>query len=107
LAFTILAALTSSSFAQSVGEKSGVNSALGIAPKTEDFTPCRTFIANLAPYVVPDAFVHRSSANTPTVCWQRSPDVRKLVARPGSRLLRRAEIAFLPNDGDDALNKRG
>jgi predicted outer membrane protein len=37
LAFTILAALTSSSLAQSVGEKSGVNSALGIAPKTEDF----------------------------------------------------------------------
>jgi putative membrane protein len=37
LAFTIVAALTSPSFAQSVGEKTGVNSALGIAPKTEDF----------------------------------------------------------------------
>ena len=37
LAFTILAALTSPSFAQSVGEKTGVSSALGIAPKTEDF----------------------------------------------------------------------
>ena len=29
--------LTSSAFAQSVGEKTGVNSALGIAPKAEDF----------------------------------------------------------------------
>jgi len=37
LAFTIVAALTSPSFAQSVGEKTGVKSALGIAPKTEDF----------------------------------------------------------------------
>src|ERR1700710_718545 len=31
------AALGSSAFAQSVGEKTGVNSSLGIAPKTEDF----------------------------------------------------------------------
>ena len=30
-------ALSSAAFAQSVGEKTGVNSALGIAPKTEDF----------------------------------------------------------------------
>lgn len=30
-------ALTPAAFAQSVGEKSGVNSTLGIAPKTEDF----------------------------------------------------------------------
>jgi putative membrane protein len=37
LVFTVLAALTSPSIAQSVGEKTGVNSALGIAPKTEDF----------------------------------------------------------------------
>jgi len=37
LAFTVVAVLSSSSFAQSVGEKTGVNSALGIAPKTEDF----------------------------------------------------------------------
>jgi len=29
--------LTSTAFAQSVGEKTGVNSAVGIAPKTEDF----------------------------------------------------------------------
>jgi len=29
--------LSSAAFAQSVGEKTGVNSALGIAPKTEDF----------------------------------------------------------------------
>src|ERR1700739_3847011 len=29
--------LASTAFAQSVGEKTGVNSALGIAPKTEDF----------------------------------------------------------------------
>ena len=36
-AFTVVAALTSPSFAQSVGEKTGVKSALGIAPKTEDF----------------------------------------------------------------------
>ena len=36
-AFTVVAALTSPSFAQSVGEKTGVNAALGIAPKTEDF----------------------------------------------------------------------
>ena len=31
------ALLSSAAFAQSVGEKTGVNSALGIAPKTEDF----------------------------------------------------------------------
>jgi putative membrane protein len=31
------AAISSTAFAQSVGEKSGVNSVLGIAPKTEDF----------------------------------------------------------------------
>src|ERR1700704_5241405 len=37
LAFAVLTVLTSPSFAQSVGEKTGVNSALGIAPKTEDF----------------------------------------------------------------------
>ncbi|MCK1518400.1 DUF4142 domain-containing protein [Bradyrhizobium sp. 190] len=37
LAFAVLAALASPSFSQSIGEKSGVNSALGIAPKTEDF----------------------------------------------------------------------
>jgi putative membrane protein len=35
IAFTV--ALASSAFAQSVGEKTGVNSTLGIAPKTEDF----------------------------------------------------------------------
>src|ERR1700748_664960 len=29
--------LSTAAFAQSVGEKSGVNSTLGIAPKTEDF----------------------------------------------------------------------
>lgn len=32
-----LAALSSTAFAQSMSEKSGVNSALGITPKTEDF----------------------------------------------------------------------
>src|ERR1700744_5158032 len=37
LAIAITAALSSTSFAQSVGEKTGVNSALGITPKTEDF----------------------------------------------------------------------
>ena len=37
LAFAVLTVLTSPSFAQSVGEKTGVNSALGIAPKTVDF----------------------------------------------------------------------
>ena len=37
LATALTAALTSVSLAQSVGEKTGVNSALGIAPKTEDF----------------------------------------------------------------------
>ena len=33
LTFAVLTVLTSPSFAQSVGEKTGVNSALGIAPK--------------------------------------------------------------------------
>ncbi|MET4846344.1 putative membrane protein [Bradyrhizobium japonicum] len=37
LAFALLAVFASPSSAQSVGEKTGVNSALGIAPKTEDF----------------------------------------------------------------------
>lgn len=37
LALALAAAVTSPAFAQSVGEKTGVNSALGIAPKTEDF----------------------------------------------------------------------
>ncbi len=37
LAFAVLSVLASPSYAQSVGEKTGVNSALGIAPKTEDF----------------------------------------------------------------------
>src|ERR1700743_1132457 len=37
LAIAITAAFSSASFAQSVGEKTGVNSALGITPKTEDF----------------------------------------------------------------------
>ena len=38
LAVAVALTLTSSAaFAQSVGEKTGVNSALGIAPKTEDF----------------------------------------------------------------------
>ena len=38
LAIAVAAMLTSPAvFAQSVGEKTGVNSALGIAPKTEDF----------------------------------------------------------------------
>ena len=37
LAFAVLVVFASPSLAQSVGEKTGVNSALGIAPKTEDF----------------------------------------------------------------------
>jgi putative membrane protein len=37
LALGLAGALTTAAFAQSVGEKTGVNSALGIAPKTEDF----------------------------------------------------------------------
>jgi putative membrane protein len=37
LVATICTALSSAAFAQSAGEKTGVNSALGIAPKTEDF----------------------------------------------------------------------
>jgi putative membrane protein len=37
LALALTGFLTSTAFAQSVGEKTGVNSALGIAPKTEDF----------------------------------------------------------------------
>jgi putative membrane protein len=37
LAATLLAILSSPALAQSVGEKTGVNSALGIAPRTEDF----------------------------------------------------------------------
>jgi len=37
LALGLAAALTSAAFAQSVGERTGVNSALGITPKTEDF----------------------------------------------------------------------
>jgi putative membrane protein len=37
LATTALMALSSSAFAQSAAEKSGVNSTLGIAPKTQDF----------------------------------------------------------------------
>ena len=37
LAVALGTALSSAAFAQSVGEKTGVNSVLGIAPKTEDF----------------------------------------------------------------------
>src|SRR3977135_2839287 len=37
LAAALGTALSSGAFAQSVGEKTGVNAALGIAPKTEDF----------------------------------------------------------------------
>ncbi len=37
LGLFVAAALISSASAQSVGEKTGVNSALGITPKTEDF----------------------------------------------------------------------
>ena len=37
LTLALSTALSSAAFAQSVGEKTGVNSALGIAPKTEDF----------------------------------------------------------------------
>jgi putative membrane protein len=37
LAIATTAAFSSTSFAQSLGEKTGVNSALGITPKTEDF----------------------------------------------------------------------
>jgi putative membrane protein len=36
-ALALCAAFATPSFAQSVGEKTGVNSVLGIAPKTEDF----------------------------------------------------------------------
>ena len=37
LSAALVTALSSAPFAQSVGEQTGVNSALGIAPKTEDF----------------------------------------------------------------------
>jgi putative membrane protein len=37
LAAAIGAALSSGAFAQSMSEKTGVNSALGIAPRTDDF----------------------------------------------------------------------
>lgn len=37
LSAALVAALSTAAFAQSVGEQTGVNSALGIAPKTEDF----------------------------------------------------------------------
>src|ERR1700760_5122907 len=37
LSAALVAAWSSAAFAQSVGEQTGVNSALGIAPKTEDF----------------------------------------------------------------------
>jgi putative membrane protein len=37
LAFALAGTLTSTAFAQSVSEKTGVNSVLGITPKTEDF----------------------------------------------------------------------
>lgn len=37
LALALAGAFANAAFAQSVGEKTGVNSALGIAPKTEDF----------------------------------------------------------------------
>ncbi len=37
LALALASAFATAAFAQSVGEKTGVNSALGIAPKTEDF----------------------------------------------------------------------
>src|SRR6201988_5103765 len=37
LALALTGFLTSTALAQSVGEQTGVNSALGIAPKTEDF----------------------------------------------------------------------
>jgi putative membrane protein len=37
LSAALVTALSSTAFAESVGEQTGVNSALGIAPKTEDF----------------------------------------------------------------------
>jgi putative membrane protein len=37
LALTVTSALATAAFAQSLSEKTGVNSALGITPKTEDF----------------------------------------------------------------------
>lgn len=37
IALALVSALASSAYGQSVGEKTGVNSALGITPKTEDF----------------------------------------------------------------------
>jgi putative membrane protein len=37
LAFTLVSLISAPALAQSVGEKTGVNSMLGIAPKTEDF----------------------------------------------------------------------
>ena len=37
LALALASAFAATAFAQSVGEKTGVNSALGITPKTEDF----------------------------------------------------------------------
>ena len=37
LAFALVSTLATPSYAQSVSEKTGLNSALGIAPKTKDF----------------------------------------------------------------------
>ena len=37
VALALASAFTTAAFAQSVGEKTGVNSALGIGPKTDDF----------------------------------------------------------------------
>ena len=58
-------ALTASAFAQSMGEKTGVNSALGITPKTEDF------IKKIS-----------SKRRPPATCWKsklpKSPSAERL-----------------------------
>lgn len=105
LASTILLGLSSPLFAQSTAEKTGINSALGVAPKTEDFVK-QVSISDM--FEIEAGKIAQTKANGPsqTFAGQMIADHTKTSTELKGLLTEGKVKAVAPGALDDAHQKK-
>ncbi|QUS39454.1 DUF4142 domain-containing protein [Tardiphaga alba] len=104
LALACISLLGAPAMAQSVGEKTGVNSVLGVAPKTEDFIK-EVALSDLTEIEAAKIALQRGNAEDKTFAAQMETDHTK-TSTELKQLVPEALKAALPAGLDDASKKK-
>src|ERR1700755_931707 len=96
--------LSTAAFAESVGEKTGVNSTLGIAPKTEDFVK-EAATSDMLEIAAAKIAEQKGDAQEKTFAAQMITDHSKTTTEL-NQMVGGSEKAALPTALDDASEKK-